>query len=602
MINAIIVLWFALVCLAVGSFALKSNRFQFRDCIEKGAFSFALGFGLIGYVILLIGLLRMLSGAVVLAIMLLASVCFFQEEWFWLKCIFRAVRRELGQRWDIKKIGVVVWISVVIAWAFSLTLLPPTAHDALSYQLDLPKRFAQAGGTVYLPYNLNSLFPFLIQMYYAAAVSIKLPELAQSIHLLTALGTSIGLIALGTKIGGKRIGLLAAAVFILTPGVFNQAILPLNDVAFCFFTFFSVYAFLMALDQKQHVGRWYLLAGVFSGFALSTKHLGAINLMILASIIIAVNTFSGDRSMRKGLWHVSLYLIAAVCFSLVWYLRSYFYEGNPVYPYFTSIFGGSGSEYDFTKAGFGKTLIDLILLPWRLTMFPQYFGGTWTRLGLIFLIFLPLILIKAWQRPALRIICVFSCLYLLVWFYLAQNVRFLFPIVPLLSLLVAYAAEKRKTYLIILLMANTLFAFYHGRGGAQYLLKRESAHEYLMRRERTYSLSRWINGNLDSKAVVLSHGEMRAFYFEPLIIRGREYQRKSRYDVESKSAKDTINRFRADGITHLLLQSGWSDGITYPPYHILSLVKDSFFRVRYLTFLHGEKNLEGTTYELYKIR
>ncbi len=593
-------LWVFLVSLSTGSSLLAKTGFHFQDKLEEAAFSFALGFGLLGYLIFGLGLMRLLYGGALLGILAALTLGGVRQEAIWLRRACSAFKeiRSLSMK-EAGCFYLALAGALVFALAFFQSLLPPTAHDALCYHLYIPKRFTEEHRMLYFPYLVNSLFPFLIQMYYALALLLKIPELSNVFHLLTGLGAYLGVVSIGRKIASGFIGLAAGLVFILTPGIFNQMVIAYNDVALTFFSFFAFYTFLIGREKKKD-WRWYALMGVFSGLALSVKYLAAFHIAAI-TILMLLSWALRKQTTGETLRALAAYFGFTLIFSFLWYLRSYLYEGNPFYPFFSSIFGGTAKEYDLSKAGFGKGLLDLFLVGWRMTIFPRFFGGTWAQLGVAYLTFLPLIFLLDFKNDRLKIMGLFSAVMFLFWFYSAQNLRFLFSVLPVLSILAVLAARPVRHYLFLVLVLNAGLALFHGRDGYSYLVGLQDRSSYLLKTERTYSLSLWMNRNLHKDARVLNVQEVRMFYFEPEMIRGEEFRKKTRYDQLAKKRSDVLRMFEERGISHLLIANLKNAKPTVPsPWDIRTLVENHEFRASHLRLMHQETSFDGTNYEVYE--
>ncbi|HXV28405.1 MAG TPA: glycosyltransferase family 39 protein [bacterium] len=602
----LIAAWIYLVTVSLGSFLLNRFGFSFQNSLEKGGFSFALGYGLLGYLVLILGFLKLLYFWAALIMLVLLTLFLIRQEIFWMKWAVRIPKRVFGlKKSDPWSFYFALGAIFVVSLAVAQSLIPPTAHDALCYHLNLPKRFVAAGQVQYFPYLVNSLFPFIIEMHFTLALLFGQPALANVFHLFTGLGMLMGVTALGRRLAGNRTGIAAGLILILTPGIFNQMVITYNDVGLAFFCFFAFYALLKVFeDSNSEV--WFVLMGSFSGFAMSVKYLA---LFHIAAIFFAalISGFILKKDLKKILKGLLIYFFFTAFFCFIWYLRSWLHEKNPVYPFFPEIFGGTGKAYDFERAGMGKGILDFILVFWRLTMNPQKFGGTWAQLGLCYLTFLPLLFLSKklnlQTRKGLTPFVVFSFAYFLFWFLTVQNLRFLFPLLPVLCVLIALVARPFAVWLTLLLLLNTAFAIYHGKSGYAYLLGRESRASYLAKEERTYPLSEWINGNLPKAAKILNVEEVRMFYFDPEMVREREFRKKTRYDEKSEMPEDGIALLRQSGITHILfVRDEDPEAEKLPPLAIRRLLLDENFKSSFLILLHEEKAADGTQYEVYELR
>jgi len=338
-----------------------------------------------------------------------------------------------------------------------------------------------------------------------------------------------------------------------------------------------------------------------SGFAFSVKYLA---LLHMAPIALVMGWYCIRRRISVGVFSrsIAVYLGAAVLCSFIWYLRSYLYEGNPVYPFFPSIFGGTGKEYDFSKAGYGKGIVDFFLVIWRATMEPEKFGGTWAQLGILFLAFTPLLIyLRKYRDQKVKFLTFFAVIFFVEWFYLAQNLRFLFPLVPVLSMLIALSLRPFFGIFSVILLLHAGFAVYHGREGYSFLLRSQTRSEYLAGKERTYSISRWINKNVLKSAKFLIIGEIRMFYFDPEMIREHEFQKKTNYLESKEEPKEIFIRLKDADVTHLLVGYSREELITGSKHPLKRLLDDQEVVDQNLRLIHEEITLSGLKYVTYEI-
>jgi hypothetical protein len=142
-----------------------------------------------------------------------------------------------------------------------------------------------------------------------------------------------------------------------------------------------------------------------------------------------------------------------------WFVKSWLYTGNPVYPFFYSLFGGrywsaenaAGYAGNQAQFGFGKTPLDLLLSPWQVTMqggqfteyaFPAFgqfavYGLSPAFLGL--LLAAPLMAPpRGLSRPAV-LLTGFGLAGYVFWFFLMQQTRYLIPVLPAFAVVGAEA-------------------------------------------------------------------------------------------------------------------------------------------------------------------
>ena len=158
---------------------------------ERAFFSAGLGMGVLGYLILGLGGLGFLHPKVLqifLGISFLVTQINFKENIAVLKDSFF-----LGPR------SKPTLVDVLIGFAFAMTLfciyaglqVPSTANDSLAYHLHLPKIYLNQGWIAAIPYEVNSQFPFLMEMFYTLGLALQGVTLAKFFHF------AAGMIAAG---------------------------------------------------------------------------------------------------------------------------------------------------------------------------------------------------------------------------------------------------------------------------------------------------------------------------------------------------------------------------------------------------------------------
>jgi len=541
----------SLLAFLVGRRTLAAGGCEFHTGVGRACAATALGLGVIGYCVLGVGLLSQLRLAAVLVVFACLLV--------WSLMVPRRRMKQASfvppKSPDTVLARPVVPCCLLCAVAAAATLAgalaPPTAGDALCYHLEIPKRFVQLGRVCFLPLTDNSLFPFLMEMLYTLGLLLSGPVLAQLFHWLVGLLFAGAVVELATPHVGRAGGVWAGTVAMLAPCVTNEMTAPLNDLAV------ALYSTLMVIgcDRWQASGqkRWLLLCAVFGGLALSVK-------LVSAAMVIPVGALVAIRACLRQSWRRACGTVAtfAVVIALtggVWYARSWYHLGNPIYPYFNSWFGLAAHTRSTLETGHS-----LLELPWVATMHPERFGGRGMQLGAVFLALAPGLVIArqvgrgVWQLMGL------AAGFGLFWFAIRQDLRFLLPIVPMLSIasvavLQGLRASHRPAFGVACVCVAGLLAFQ-----SLIVLKRstpcwavalgmESRADYLERHEPTYRVARFVNTQLGHNCRVISQ-DYRGLYFGPTFVREASLRRRHPYAHQGMG----LARWLADqGFTHVLL-------------------------------------------------
>lgn len=526
------------------------------DSHSRVLVSTAAGLGVIAYAVLTLGLLGFLSPAglwVLLAIFMASAAFGFRNDLEWLKEIL-IPRRGAFSALDA---AVLVFSLFAIAAAFAGTSAPETANDSLCYHLNLPKIYLAENRIANIPFDTNSGFPLLMEMLYTLGLGLGSVSLAKFFHFATGILTAALIAVRVHKISGDiRSGLAAGALFLTAPVILNQLSSTYVDVALACFTFFALDMFLEWFDKKE--GRYLVLAGVFCGLALGVKFLALISILILF-LFILVESLRNDRpaAVRNLAW----FSLAVFSCGAFWYIRSWVQMGNPVYPYFASIFGAGDTSIHYDDIGVAKNPLSFLTAFWTLTMKPQIFEGFGVQIGPAFLAFLPLSFGLLKNRK-LQILGIYSILFFIGWFLLGQSLRFLAPVLPALAVLIgaglaALPANIPSLLLKILFTAvlgvHAALALYHYRHDFNVASGKEPSQIYLAREERSYKAALFSNSNLPESSHILNADETHMFYFKRKITRESVYvSMGNRYWEGAAGPADVFRNLKKAGFTHIL--------------------------------------------------
>lgn len=447
--------------------------------------------------------------------------------------------------------------SAVIALATLVSALaPPTAGDALCYHLELPKVFLQRHGIAYLPYNENCTYPLLCEMLYLWGLACAGPVTAQLIAwgqgLLLALASAL----LATPLLGRPWSWVVGALVLAVPGISNHLTAPLCDVGVSLFVVLALAAWRQLALKREPA--WLFLAGLMLGAALSTKHVAW--LIVPSLLAHAFWTYCANRAEgARVAFALAIVLAMSAIVASPWYLRSWRHRGDPVYPFLSADIETAIAKSDKTPLSLNPA--DIALAPWQVTFEPERFGGRGHQLGPLFLMLLPGLAFVRRLRGGGVLVTVCGG-YLIAWYALRQNTRFLFPIVPLLTIGVVWgmvelrrmpAWPRRLAWASIagVLAVGTLLPVYRARQHCAVALGIESRGDYLARTQPVYTATLILNRLCGPQARILSE-DYRAFYFEGEVVRDSVYRRRERDLVAAESRVVSVE-LKERGFTHLVL-------------------------------------------------
>lgn len=589
-----------LASFGLGRPVLRGLGFKFEDSLAAAVWSIATGLILAGISLTAMGLVGLLHVPTIGVLTLAAG--------FW--GVGELVNSYMNRRTRIEPLAAsqptaprfLYWpITILAAAACAGSLIgalaPPTAGDAMCYHLALPKTFLAQGGFCFLPYHDRSTFPLLAEIWFLWAMAIDSPTAAALVHWGLGVLFALAAALLARPIVGRDWAWIAACLVILTPGVNNQMAAPLNDVAHAAMTTLALAAWWKGAVEDEG-RRWFLLSGLAAGAAASTKYIAALFALAMAATVAweifraavaqkhpqqnkLAQRLHHDPAHRRNLL-IGATIVAAVAAAVAspWYLRAAWHRGNPVYPFLAEMQHDPGAGAGLktlpaSKSPLGRTPWGLAAAPWQLTMHPEKFGGRGHQLGALWLAALPG-LFFARRLRGLGLLLSLAAVYSLAWFLLRQNERFLFPILPLLAVGVAWVwMECRRmsrlpraiviaSQAAILLASATAACTRHADCMAA-AVGLESRDDFLARREPLHGIVQFANDTFQPGDRILSQ-DYDEFYFHAPVVWESIYRRVTRYQQQTTPPREFGRSLRRQGFTHLLLAENISPrGIQYDP-------------------------------------
>ncbi|HHW57160.1 MAG TPA: hypothetical protein GXX15_05740 [Clostridia bacterium] len=232
----------------------------------------------------------------------------------------------------------IVWVLYIIF------LFPPYATDEIMYHLAGPVEWIKHG----MIYNINqdqisqwvNWYPKNTEMLFLwNMVFLKSDKIAGITQFIFALVGIIGIYGIGRKLGiDNYYSLCGGLMFLLTPVVFIQAKTAYIDVAFSVMVIMAL-NYLLYL-YKEFDMRYVYLFSLSVAFMSGMKGSGAIYAVVfMFLLIIALVRHRNTNSLKSLLFGLFVYILFAVTFGAFWYYRTWYYYGNPVYPFTISFHG-----------------------------------------------------------------------------------------------------------------------------------------------------------------------------------------------------------------------------------------------------------------------
>ena len=458
MSDIIIFLSILIAAYLTGSGILSLIPLREERGVFESSFILPLGLAFLAYLVYLSGSCGLLSFPVIGTIFLLTAIVSVRS-------ISQGKRKSVSpERLDLLEksmIGLIIVFPVITIFG---AMAPAIGTDSLAYHLGIPQKFILQNKIGFVPYTMNSLYPFFMEMLFTFGLLLKSAVVAKMFHWVTGILLLVGIYGFTREFAGRKAALLAALLVISSPGIFNEMVYAYVDVGLTLFISLSVFCMVFWMYKKRDKVFYLILSGVFMGCALSVKYL-ALYAILPVSLLLVSACFK-NKEQISPFKILAAFVLPCVLLSFFWYLRSYLILGDPVFPVLSRFFNtpinfNVGRHFDL---GMGKGVIQFLKLPWDLAMHPVAFGGRGSQIGIQFCVFAPFMIYgyvknKGWFRNLLFV----AIGYTLVWFFLVQRDRFLYPVLPIYGILIATSIVtlfgNRKGLLEKILSIFTVIAF-----------------------------------------------------------------------------------------------------------------------------------------------
>ncbi len=561
----------ALVTLAAASAGARLERLFFIAQLGLAArisLAVGLGFTLLSLVMLLFGALGLLSPLALLA--LLAALI----SWG-IVPLGKVTPRLLRATLRVTKANKVFSLltALLLLLALVQTLAPPGVNDwdAISYHLAVPKLYAEAGQMHYVPFIKHASQPFALELVFTLPAVLGPLAAAQMLHWVFLLLTALLVYSLAQR-AGKGGGMLAALLLVSAPVILWEATIAYIDLALVWATLASLVTLLAALEQPRP--RLWVLTGLLVGAAIGFKLSSLMWLVIVCALLLLAGLKQRER-IGVLVGRLAMVGLPALLIALPWFLRSWAWTGNPVYPFLYSIFGGANwsaeaaAHYRAEQLAFGlgHSPLQFIRLPFDLTFNAAAFfdsGSLLGEIGPLFLALTPLALLVKPLPSSLKWANLAALLLALGWFVSMQQIRYLLPSVAIWAATGGWAfvelwkrAPKVRwaiaTALGIGLLANLPGLVLPSLVKLPVAVGLAEPEPWLTAGLQPYETLAWANRNLPQDAKVICYGEPRLLYLDRGYLWGeQEYQLLVDYS-KLADAEALIEELHRQGYDYMLV-------------------------------------------------
>lgn len=502
-------------------------------------------------------------------------------------------------------------LAVVLAGLWLHALRPDVATDADVYHLTLPRLYLEHGGFYRVPWSVYSNWPLGAELLFAAAMAAADHVLASQLHFafgVAALALA-GLLAATDAPGpaaqdrglASTAALVAATAVLFNPVVLFEIRVAYVDLAQAFFLALGALLLERVRAGQEPARRGLLLVGLCCGAMASLKpngFFGAVPLVLLYLFGEWRARHTGSSPWPGALRGLALLGVPAALLAAPWVAKTWLLTGNPVYPFLYEVFGGpewnAGLSERFSHwqraIGMGREPLDYLLLPVRVILYGDFgyarFDG---RLNPAWIVLLPLAAAGAWRDGRARRLLAMAAIFFGLWAATAQQMRFLIPILPLLSAAAARGAwiasaaipDRSRASRTVLASAGALAlaaALVHSAlvylKQTPRLLRDYAAHGSRLHEEVRHPVYSWLDDNLPADARLLLLGTNRGFFVP------RDYVADSFFEAsqigaafgDAESPAAALRRLQELGVTHVVVDTG-GPRVRYPE-ALVALVRD----------------------------
>jgi hypothetical protein len=420
-----------------------------RETIERLALSFAVGFGVLGWMFYWLGLANLYNLEATWAICLLMAcgMCLFYGE---------QSQNVLPYPFSILEWLLIILIAVALTADFFEGLAPPVEADSLAYHFQLPKQFIEEGRLFFVSRALDGAIPLLVQMTYVAALSLGGNEDTTLTLWTFASGWAPGflLFVYSRRWLPRHWRLALFLLFQTLPAMLYGAGSGHVEPRMAMFVLIAFIG-LIELKDNPRLGP-ILLIGLGVGLYAGSKYTG---LLFIAAAGVSVLIFSGRHWFRNGfVYSLTLLLVGGQ-----WYAWNTYHTGDPVFPILFSALGLEDGA--FWDADYAASMRDYLvtrndqiswwerwlIYPFSATLFPTFsMEAGRVGFGPYFLMIAPFSMAGVWHQrnkivtsslaPAALMVILFYLLWL--GFGGVPKVRHLLPILPVVLLCMSVGLLK----------------------------------------------------------------------------------------------------------------------------------------------------------------
>lgn len=555
---------------------------------EHWTVSFAIGFGVLGWLIFPIGISGLLSPGPLWVLLLAGSLGTL--------LLRKSGLPVLAETPETVGKALLIVLAAVLFMDLAEGLAPPADADSLAYHYNWPKRFIAAGEIAFIPQAWTGAVPLLIQMTYIPPLALG-GEVALTLWSMTASWAAAAMLFVFCRRHvSLNWSLAIVLIYLTTPAVVFGGGSGQVEPKMTLFVLAGAWGAARSLETGRI--SFAFLAGLAAGFFAGAKYMG---LLYVAAVGLVILFQRGG--LRPGLVAGAAFGVATIASGFQWYAWNAFHTGDPVFP---MLFEWLGRDLAFWSADYTvwfkkvlrlierdvpRSLWWLIGYPFKATFDPlPVFESRRIGLGPFGMMILPFAFFGIWtlrarlRQSRLFVYAIVCALFYALWFFTgsSQRIRHLVPLWPFFLLIMGVAAirfaDLKKVHTPLLaatsltLMVQLAGSGIFGLSYLKYFASGDNREAFLSRSLNAYEVIPWINANLGPKdRLFLSERQLFYYLQVPYYYGSPNVQAKVELRPGRVQPRNLYRQLKSVGVTHVLLRHGvlLNNSPKQLPWHVL---------------------------------
>ncbi len=566
MIAVLVLLLQISACVGFGAFVLRI--FQISGTlawVERLAWSFVLGLGLLGWLLFFIGVAGLFSDVPLLMLLGVGAVGLF----------FLGLPTETRiTSFSQLELGLCALLAVVLVLDCFEGVAPPGDADSLAYHFNLPKEFLREYKIVFVPRAIDGAVPLLVQMTYVPVLGLGGEKALTLWTMFSSWGVAFFFYVFCREHLSRSWSLALTLIWLTTPAVLYGGGSGQVEVRIAGFVLLAIAALMKA--KETGLARYVAIAGMATGMLVGAKYTG-----LMFGAACGLFLFMIRQWPRQML----VFGTTSLLIGFQWYYWNWVHTGDPVFPMLFKVLGLQDSAYwdssyhtFFVNRHFKaetalpNNFLWMLLYPFYATFSIYHkFDSERVGLGPFIMLASPFIVFAIWRiRSRLLSNCWLGpgltlLVFYMIWYLTgsSQRVRHVLPVYPVLLLISGVALAKvskmRSLKAPIVLIAGFTIALQFAANGAttlnymRYSVFGESRDAFLSRNISGYNAVQWLNDHLGlSDRVFVGIRQYNYLLNSPIFYASIPAQKLVDLRPHQRDPKVYYNQIRAQKITHIL--------------------------------------------------